>query len=76
MLAGLARAVGPALLTWAVLDGGVAGWGALALLFALVGLLVPTLTRRALAGGAGQATKDVPAPAPRAAARRRAAGRH
>ncbi|MDH6466203.1 MFS family permease [Micromonospora sp. A200] len=76
VLAGLARAVGPALLTWAVLDGGVAGWCALALLFALVGLLVPTLTRRALAGGAGQPADDLPAPAPGAAARRRAAGRH
>ncbi|MGN9892303.1 MFS transporter [Micromonospora sp. L31] len=75
LLAGLARAGGPALLTWAVLDGGVAGWCALALLFALVGLLVPTLTRRALAGGAGQAANDLPAPAPGAGARRRAAGR-
>ncbi|MGK5445210.1 MFS transporter [Micromonospora sp. URMC 105] len=72
MLAGLARAVGPALLTWAVLDGGVAGWCALALLFALVGLLVPALTRRALAVGAGPAADDGPAPASGAAARRRA----
>ncbi|MBQ0896626.1 MFS transporter [Micromonospora sp. U56] len=76
LLAGLARAVGPALLTWAVLDGGVAGWCALALLFALVGLLVPALTRRALAGGAGQAANGLPAPAHRAAARRRPTGRH
>ncbi|MER6592191.1 MFS transporter [Micromonospora purpureochromogenes] len=76
LLAGLARAVGPALLTWAVLDGGVVGWCALALLFALVGLLVPTLTRRALAGGAGQLANDLPAPAPGAAARRRPTGRH
>ncbi|MEU5788875.1 MFS transporter [Micromonospora purpureochromogenes] len=72
LLAGLARAVGPALLTWAVLDGGVAGWCALALLFALVGLGVPALTRRALIAGAGQAADG----APRAAAPRRAAGRH
>ncbi|MEH0824627.1 MULTISPECIES: MFS transporter [unclassified Micromonospora] len=75
VLAGLARAVGPALLTWAVLDGGVAGWGALALLFALVGLLVPTLTRRALAVGAGRDANGVPARALGAAARRRARAR-
>ncbi|MEH0841601.1 MFS transporter [Micromonospora sp. CPCC 205711] len=49
LLAGLARAVGPALLTWAVLDGGVAGWLGVAALFALTGLLVPALTRRAVA---------------------------
>ncbi|MEH1056578.1 MFS transporter [Micromonospora sp. CPCC 206171] len=76
LLAGLARAAGPALLTWAILADGVAGWCALALLFALVGLGVPTLTRRALAGGARRAASGLPAPVPGAAARRRAAGRH
>ncbi|MER7891418.1 MFS transporter [Micromonospora sp. NPDC094482] len=48
LLAGLIRAAGPALLTWAVLDGGGAGWIGLVALFALVGLLVPGLTRWAL----------------------------
>ncbi|MGK5739606.1 MFS transporter [Micromonospora sp. URMC 103] len=48
LLAGLARAAGPALLTWAVLDRGGPGWLGLAALFALMGLLVPALTRRAL----------------------------
>ncbi|MEV0807988.1 MFS transporter [Micromonospora sp. NPDC050200] len=48
VLAGLARAVGPGLLTWAVLDGGIAGWAGVAVLFAGVGLLVPPLTQRAL----------------------------
>ncbi|MFF5173097.1 MFS transporter [Micromonospora sp. NPDC000089] len=47
MLAGLARAVGPGLLTWAILGGGVAGWIGLAGLFAATGLAVPALTRRA-----------------------------
>ncbi|WP_405111208.1 MFS transporter [Micromonospora sp. NBC_01405] len=49
LLAGLARAVGPALLTLLLLDGGWPGWLALAALLALAGLLTPTLTRRALA---------------------------
>ncbi|MGC5019642.1 MFS transporter [Micromonospora sp. DT47] len=49
LLADLARAAGPALLTWAVLDGGGAGWIGLAALFALVGLGIPALTRRAVA---------------------------
>ncbi|MEU4716361.1 MFS transporter [Micromonospora purpureochromogenes] len=49
LLAGLARAVGPALLTWAVLDGGVTGWCGVAALFAAVGLLVPPVTRWAVA---------------------------
>nr|WP_231929892.1 MFS transporter [Micromonospora inositola] len=50
MLAGLARAVGPALLTLVILDGGVPGWLAVAALFAVVGVTVPPLTRWALAG--------------------------
>ncbi|MGR6318471.1 MFS transporter [Micromonospora soli] len=49
LLAGLARAVGPALLTLLVLDGGVPGWLALGGLFAAVGLAAPALTRWALA---------------------------
>ncbi|MFG2168217.1 MFS transporter [Micromonospora chersina] len=49
LLAGLARAVGPALLTLVVLDGGVPGWLALGALFAGVGLAAPALTRWALA---------------------------
>ncbi|MCP3781987.1 MFS transporter [Micromonospora sp. A3M-1-15] len=49
LLAGLARAVGPALLTLLVLDGGVPGWLALGALFAAVGLAAPALTRWALA---------------------------
>ncbi|WP_410814050.1 MFS transporter [Micromonospora sp. 067-2] len=48
LLAGLARAAGPALLTWLVLDGGQVGWWALAGLLALTGLAVPPLTRRAV----------------------------
>lgn len=48
MLAGLARAVAPAVLTLVVLDGGRAGWLAVAGLFAVAGLITPTLTRRAL----------------------------
>ncbi|MEU5938121.1 MFS transporter [Micromonospora sp. NPDC047548] len=63
VFAGLARAAGPALLTWAVLDGGVAGWIGVAALFAAVGLLVPALTqwavatrdRRAVPGASGHA---------------------
>ncbi|MGC4820275.1 MFS transporter [Micromonospora sp. DT63] len=50
MLAGLARAVGPALLTLVVLDGGMPGWVAVGALFAAVGLASPALTRWALAG--------------------------
>lgn len=49
LLAGLARAIGPALVTVVVLDGGTVGWLALGVLFAATGLAVPTLTRRALA---------------------------
>ncbi|MFI6330333.1 MFS transporter [Micromonospora chersina] len=49
LLAGLARAVGPALLTLLVLDGGVPGWLVLGALFAGVGLAAPALTRWALA---------------------------
>jgi hypothetical protein len=49
LLAGLARAAGPAVLTWLILDGGPIGWLALAGLLAVTGLAVPPLTRRALA---------------------------
>ncbi|MFC7709024.1 MFS transporter [Micromonospora lupini] len=49
MLAGLARAAGPALLTLVVLDGGIPGWLAVGALFAAVGLASPALTRWALA---------------------------
>ncbi|MGC4875697.1 MFS transporter [Micromonospora sp. DT43] len=49
MLAGLARAAGPALLTLVVLDGGMPGWLAVGALFAVVGLASPALTRWALA---------------------------
>ncbi|MGY0005760.1 MFS transporter [Micromonospora sp. I033] len=49
MLAGLSRALGPALLTLLVLDGGVPGWLAVGALFAGVGLASPALTRWALA---------------------------
>ncbi len=49
LLAGLARAVGPALLTTVVLGGGTAGWLAVGALFAITGLAVPALTRHALA---------------------------
>lgn len=48
LLSGLARAAGPALLTWAILASGVVGWAAVGLLFAATGLLTPTLTRWAL----------------------------
>ncbi|MET8230762.1 MFS transporter [Micromonospora sp. NPDC005298] len=57
LLTGLARAVGPASLTWLILDGGPLGWLALAGLLAVTGLAVPPLTRRALA------TRAAPAPA-------------
>ncbi|MEV4825280.1 MFS transporter [Micromonospora sp. NPDC049274] len=49
MIAGLARAAGPALLTLVVLDGGVPGWLAVGGIFAVVGLASPALTRWALA---------------------------
>ncbi|MFR9775326.1 MFS transporter [Micromonospora sp. MS34] len=49
LLAGLARAAGPALLTLLVLRGGVPGWLVLGALFAMVGLAAPALTRWALA---------------------------
>lgn len=49
MLAGLSRALGPALLTLLVLDGGVPGWLAVGAVFAGVGLATPALTRWALA---------------------------
>ncbi|MEV1109065.1 MFS transporter [Micromonospora sp. NPDC049751] len=48
MLAGLARAVAPALLTLVIIDGGAAGWLAVAGLFAVTGLIIPALTRWAL----------------------------
>ncbi|WP_144057106.1 MFS transporter [Micromonospora lupini] len=53
MLAGLARAAGPALLTLVVLDGGIPGWLAVGALFATVGLASPALTRWALADRPG-----------------------
>ncbi|MEU5911962.1 MFS transporter [Micromonospora sp. NPDC047527] len=53
MLAGLARAVAPAVLTLVVLDGGVPGWLAVGALFAAVGLAGPALTRWALAARPG-----------------------
>ncbi|MGC4862695.1 MFS transporter [Micromonospora sp. DT68] len=49
MLAGLARAGAPGLLTLVVLHGGVRGWLAVGGLFAVVGLVSPALTRWALA---------------------------
>ncbi|MEU7585541.1 MFS transporter [Micromonospora sp. NPDC049230] len=52
LLAGLARAAGPALLTWLILGGGPTGWLALAGLLAGTGLAGPPLTRRALANRA------------------------
>ncbi|WP_305070597.1 hypothetical protein [Micromonospora tarensis] len=55
LLAGLARAAGPALLTWLILGGGPAGWLVLAGLLAVTGLVVPPLTRRALASRADSA---------------------
>lgn len=48
LLNGLAGAVGPALLTLLILDGGRLGWVALALLFAVTGLFTPRLTRWAV----------------------------
>nr|WP_319458520.1 MFS transporter [Micromonospora sp. RTP1Z1] len=67
MLAGLARAVGPALLTLVVLDGGVPGWLAVGALFAIVGLATPALVRRALATRpAPDAEAAAPTPAGRA----------
>jgi len=61
LLSGLARAVGPALLTVVVLGGGTAGWLVLGVLFAVTGLAVPALTRRALAD---RPTPATPGPAP------------
>ncbi|TNH26178.1 MFS transporter [Micromonospora orduensis] len=55
LLTGLARAAGPALLTWLILDGGPTGWLVLAGLLAVTGLAVPPLARRALATRAGSA---------------------
>ncbi|MFE9957754.1 MFS transporter [Micromonospora sp. NPDC005299] len=49
MLAGLSRALGPALLTLLVLDRGVPGWLAVGAVFAGVGLATPALTGWALA---------------------------
>lgn len=48
LLNGLAGAVGPALLTLLILDGGRLGWVALALLFAVTGLFAPRLTQWAV----------------------------
>ncbi|MET8834847.1 MFS transporter [Micromonospora sp. NPDC004540] len=64
MMAGLSRALGPALLTLLVLHGGVPGWLAVGALFAGVGLAVPALTRWALAARAapdGVARVGIPA---------------
>ncbi|WP_200209902.1 MFS transporter [Micromonospora coerulea] len=55
LLAGLARAVGPGLLTLVVLGGGVPGWLGLAALFAGVGLATPRLTRWAVSARAAPA---------------------
>jgi predicted MFS family arabinose efflux permease len=67
LLAGLARAVGPALLTLVVLDGGVPGWLAVAALFAVVGLAAPALVRWALVTRpAPDPAGESPAPAGRA----------
>ncbi|MFG1917317.1 MFS transporter [Micromonospora sp. NPDC048898] len=52
LLAGLARAAGPALLTWLILGGGPIGWLVLAGLLAGTGLAGPPLTRWALANRA------------------------
>ncbi|MFI7577194.1 MFS transporter [Micromonospora sp. NPDC049497] len=49
LLAGLARAAGPAVLTWALLGLGPPGWLALGAVFAATGLAVPVLVRHALA---------------------------
>ncbi|MEU7610116.1 hypothetical protein [Micromonospora sp. NPDC049204] len=54
LLAGLARAAGPAVLTWLILGGGPLGWLALAGLLAGTGLAVPPLTRWALTNRSGQ----------------------
>ncbi|MFG1839916.1 MFS transporter [Micromonospora sp. NPDC049175] len=54
LLAGLARAAGPAVLTWLILGGGPIGWLALAGLLAGAGLAVPPLTRWALANRSDQ----------------------
>ena len=44
LLNGLVRAIGPALLTLLILDGGTAGWAVTAALFAVAGVLAPRLT--------------------------------
>ncbi|MFF0152175.1 MFS transporter [Micromonospora sp. NPDC005203] len=54
LLAGLARAAGPAVLTWLILGGGPLGWLALAGLLAGTGLAVPPLTRWALTNRSDQ----------------------
>lgn len=48
LLGGAVRAAGPALLTLLILDGGFTGWATTAALFAMAGLLVPSLARWAL----------------------------
>ncbi|MGN9777358.1 MFS transporter [Micromonospora sp. H33] len=62
LLAGLARAIGPALLTVVVLGGGTGGWLALGVLFAVTGLAVPALTRRALSTRPAPSTPGPAAP--------------
>jgi hypothetical protein len=52
LLNGVVRAVGPALLTLLILDGGTAGWVATAALFAVTGLLMPGLIRWAASASA------------------------
>ncbi|MGN9813181.1 MFS transporter [Micromonospora sp. BQ11] len=49
LLAGLARAAGPAVLTWALLGLGPPGWLALGAVLAATGLAAPALVRYALA---------------------------
>ncbi|MBE1490426.1 MFS transporter [Plantactinospora soyae] len=49
LLTGLAQAIGPALFTLLLLDGGTAGWVVLAVVFVATGLVTPALTARALA---------------------------
>jgi hypothetical protein len=57
LLTGFVRAVGPALLTVLILDGGAAGWAATAALLAGAGLLTPRLTAWA-SRGRGTASAD------------------
>jgi hypothetical protein len=52
---GLARALGPAVLTFVCLRGGLVGWVALGLAFAVTGTAMPRLARRAGAPVAEQA---------------------